>query len=486
MVEKLQRKLGFWSCLSIGVGLIVATSTLVSLGQGMGIAGKGFVIAMITAWVLQHFSAQSYSELSCMLPSAGGIHSYTRVAMGALPAMVATLSGFLIPNMLAAPTELAVAGNIISGSFFSSVNPVYWGLILLTGMVVLNLLGVDIFAKFQIFFTVVMMVSMSVLGIIGLLHLGHSAPVLPEVSFNPMGWKVFGLTALAIWLYIGIEFVAPMAEEVINPNKNIPKAMAIGLLFIFIVNLLYGFTSLKYVPMEELASSNAPHILVAKAILGKPGAITISVISIFASLSTLNTVIGVVPRILYGMGVNKELPRFFGMIHKSFKTPHYGIIFIGSMIAIGYAGGIAHASNLVVFIMAACCSWLVTYIIAHINVIILRLRYPKVNRPYKSPFFPVPQILGIVGMTYSILHIAPLPEMAPQIYTIAGLLVAAAVLYAVIWLKFVHPAPMFKPLTFEEVQKEWNSDTAEVFEEDDEFTLKPAYERVKNTKGKQL
>lgn len=450
MSKELQKKLGFWSCFSVGVGLVVASSTLVSLGQGMGIAGAGFVIAMLSAWILQHFSAQSYSELSCMMPTAGGIRSYTRVAMGALPAIVATISGFLIPNILAGPTELAVAGTVITENFVSFGSPTFWGLAILVILMITNLIGVDVFAKFQMFFTITMMVSLSVLGIIGLMEFGLTPPDLPAMEFNPMGWDVLGLTALAVWLYIGIEFVAPLAEETINPNKNIPKAMTVGLIVIFGVNLLYGFASLKYVPMADLASSNAPHLLVANAILGKSGTTWIAIVSILASASSINTVVGVVPRMLYGMGLNGELPKFFGTIHRKFKTPFTGVIFMSVLIGAFFAGGIAEADSLIVYILAACCSWFITYIIAHIDVIILRIRYPKADRPYKTPLFPIPQIIGSLGMLYCIIHISPMPEMSSDIYTIAGALVGLSVVYGIVWLKFVKKTPLFKPIPIEQ------------------------------------
>ncbi|MDR2775407.1 MAG: APC family permease [Tannerella sp.] len=457
--QELKKKLGFWSCLSVGVGLVVASSTLITLGQGAGIAGAGFIIAMFCAWVLQHFSAQSYAELACMMPSAGGIRSYTRVAMGALPAVVATISGFVIPNLLAAPTELAVASTMLSENFTSIFPPIFWGVMLLVIIMATNIIGIDIFAKFQIVFTVTMMVILTALGVIGLMGLGRVAPTLPEMPFNPMGWDVLGLTAMAVWLYIGIEYVCPLAEETVNPGKNLPRAMIIGLLLIFGVNIIYMFASLKYVPMGDLFSSNTPHLLVAEAILGKEGLQLFAIVSISASLSTLNTVIGVVPRILYGMGINRELPRFFGYIHKNFRTPVYGILFMCAATALFFVGGVAEAENLIIFIMAACCSWFLCYIIAHVNVIILRKRYPDVKRPYRTTFYPVPQIVGIIGMVYCILHIAPLPELAAPIYKIAGAMLLMAAAYAVLWLKYVTRTKLFSPLSMDEARQEWDLET---------------------------
>ncbi|MCW8994926.1 MAG: hypothetical protein OQK77_03840, partial [Psychromonas sp.] len=95
------------------------------------------------------------------------------------------------------------------------------------------------------------------------------------------------------------------------------------------------------------------------------------------------------------------------------------------------------------------------YIIAHLNVIILRVRYPKLHRPYKSRFYPVPQILGTLGIGYSIVNIAPDPAMKEPIFTLVGIMVVLAISYGVIWLKFVVKQPLFKPLSMREAQAEW-------------------------------
>lgn len=456
----LKRTLGFWSCLSISMGLVVASSTLVTLGQGVGIAGLGFVIAMLIAWLLQHFSAQSFGELACMMPHAGGIRSYTRVALGALPAMVATIAGYVIPNFFAAPAELAVAGAVVSSTFMPSVPPVVIGGVLFAGLVVLNILGVDIFGKAQILFTTVMMIAIGGLGILGLAEVGN-APVagISELPFNPMGWGVVSLTALAIWLYIGIEFVTPMAQEVRNPEKHIPRAMTMGLLIIFGINLLYGLASVKYVAGDILAGSMSPHADVAAALLGRPGLVIITIVSLFATASTVNTVIAVVPRMLYGMAANKEVPRFFGRLHPRFRTPWIGILVFSGVIGAFFFGGIANAQNITVYLLAAVSSWLLAYIIAHVDVIVLRLRYPNLKRSYKTPLFPIPQILGSAGMIFAFIQIFPVPEIRRQIFLWSGTFLAAAIVYSIIWIKVVMKEPLFKPTPIDGAIRDWAAET---------------------------
>lgn len=467
-MDTFKRSLGFISCLSISMGLVVASSTLVTLGQGMGIAGTGFVIAMFCAWILQHFSAQSFAELSCMMPHAGGLRSYTRVALGALPAMVATIAGYLIPNFFAAPAELAIAGSVVSATFLPTVSPVLIGGILLFILVLLNILGVDIFAKSQITFTMVMMIAIAGLGLVGLT--GIAAPAsfqIGEMPFNPMGWEVLSLTALAIWLYIGIEFVTPMAQEVKNPEKHIPIAMTIGLLIIFGINLLYGLASLRYVGLDELAESISPHILVAEAVLGTPGLIIISLVSIFATASTINTVIAVVPRMLYGMAANKELPAIFGKLHPKFRTPWIGILGLSGVIAAFYFGGIAETQNILVFLLAAVSSWLLAYIVAHIDVIVLRVRYPQFKRSYRTPFFPVPQILGSIGMLFAFINIFPEPDIRNEIFLWSGTFLAGTVIYSIIWIKLVMKEKLFQPTPILDAIREWDLEAASVSDEEE-------------------
>lgn len=450
MGSELKKTLGFWSCFAVGVGLVVASSTLVTLGQGMGMAGAGFIFAMLAAWFLQLFSAQSFAELSCSIPKSGSLSTYARIAVGPLIGMVSLLTGYILMSMATVPAELAVAGAVFNGVFAPGFSPSLFALILLVILTIPNLIGVDMFAKLQLVLTSVMIISMSVLGIIGLLGMGNPVPDMPKVAFNPMGWGVLGLTALAIWLYIGIEFVTPFVEEIKSPEKNIPRSMVLGLVVIIGVNLLYGFASIRYLPLDALAESDSPHIIVAEAILGKTGMIWIGIVSIAATASSVNTFLGVIPRMLYGMAQAGEMPKIFSKIHPKFRTPWMGILFTAIVYAALLMVGIAGIEQILILIMSACTCWLLAYVLAHVIVIILRKRYPELKRPYKTPLFPIPQVLGSLGMLYAIWQIYPEPVTKMTIYIYAIVMIVIAVVYSVIWLKFVKKVPLFKPVTLAE------------------------------------
>jgi amino acid transporter len=441
-----QSKLGFWACFAVAVGLVVASSTLVTLGQGMGMSGQGFILAMIAAWLLQLFSAQSFAELTTSLPKSGSINVYARIALGPAAGIVAILAGYVYMSFLTVPAELAVAGAVCNTVFTSDVSPMVFALILLGVFTVANLLGIDVFAKLQMVLTTVMLVSMSLLGIVGLMNWGNPAPTTVAAPFNPMGWAVLGLTALAVWLYIGIEFVCPLVEEVDQPARNIPTAMVIGLVVIFVVNILYGFASLKYVALDALASSDAPHIIAAQAILGRGGEIWIGIVSIFATASSVNTFVAVIPRMLYSMAHEGEAPRIFGLTHPRLRTPWFGILVVTAIYALLLLLGIAGIEKIMILIMSAAACWLLVYMLTHIIVIVMRNRYPKLRRPYKTPFYPWPQLIGSLGVVYAIWEIWPDLVTKLEIYTYAGAALLIAILYAVFWVKLKMRKKLFTPV----------------------------------------
>jgi amino acid transporter len=102
-------------------------------------------------------------------------------------------------------------------------------------------------------------------------------------------------------------------------------------------------------------------------------------------------------------------------------------------------------------LIAAALAWLLAYIIIHVDVIVLRLRYPDLARPFRTPFYPLPQVIGIVGMLYAVWHASPSPELTLQIFTSAGVVLGIVSLIAVLWIKLVMRKPLFTPEPIEKV-----------------------------------
>jgi amino acid transporter len=413
------------------------------LGQGMGIAGQGFIYAMVAALILNLIVAFSFAELSGIIPSAGGINHYTLPTMGPFVGMVAAISGYVLVSIFAGSAESAIAGLIFSEVFAPWMNPTLFSLIVVALLVLINIKGVKLFGQVQLVLTALMIGSLLILGVIGVTGMGGGEPLTTFLEFNPMGMGVFALTALAFWLFVGVEFVCPMAEEIKKPKIYIPLAMIIALSIIFIVKILYGFASIRYVPMEILANSYSPHVDTAGAMLGRTGQIWIAIVSILATVSTVNTLLAAIPRMLYGMAQNKQLPAFFGNLSR-WSTPYVAIVFQGIMFCIFLLTGIASVEAIMVLILAGAFCWFITYIIAHLNVIILRYKYPEVQRSFKSPLGIVPQIIGILGMLYMMIEIFPDPVLKAEIYRTAFIFLGLTIAFSAYWVKVVMKKDLFE------------------------------------------
>ena len=100
---------------------------------------------------------------------------------------------------------------------------------------------------------------------------------------------------------------------------------------------------------------------------------------------------------------------------------------------------------MLVLVIAATTSYLIAYIIANINVIVLRKRMPDHARPYRSPFFPIPQVIAIVAMVYVALNNSPSPEMTQTVYSITGGMLVVVSVLAALWVKFKMKRGLFEP-----------------------------------------
>ncbi|OPY80932.1 MAG: putative amino acid permease YhdG [Syntrophorhabdus sp. PtaU1.Bin058] len=453
-MELEKNRLGFPSLFAVSIGIVVASTTLVSLGQGMGIGGYAFIVSMVIAFILMMFQAFTFSELAIMLPKAGSISAYTEVAMGHFPAIISTIAGYIIVQLLAAPAELSVAAIVVDKVFFPDIDisPLYSASMMLCLFMTFNLLGVDVFANFQMIFTGVMIFTIAFIGIGGLVGPGVAglSNVTPAMGFG----DIFALAALGIWLFIGTEFICPLAEEAKHPQRDIPLAMIFGLIVILLLKILYGVASFRYMPLDKLAASPIPHVEVAKAIFGKAGMVWVGLASFCATASTVNTLLAAVPRMLYGMAHMGQVPKVFAWIHPKFKTPWVGIILLACGMFVQILTGISTTETIVVFIVASAFSWLLAYIIAHLDLIILRFRYKDLPRPWKTPGYPVPQVLGILGTIYIMLNIFPDPVVKARIYKYALCFIAGAAVYALLWCWLKMKKGLFKPVPLEKALEE--------------------------------
>lgn len=436
------KKLGFFSLFSVAIGIVIAQTGMLPLLQTAAITESGFFIALGCAYLLGVTYIFSFSELSLMFPRSGGLATYTEAAIGNVPAIVAVFSAYIIPPMLGIAAEIFLLDTVINQLYPGVFPDMAVGFATLILFATLNYFGVDVFSKIQ---NVIVIVMVAVIAILACTSLSTSVPVVTSTvpsTFNPMGTAVFSMIALAIWCMIGTEFTTFMIEDAKNPKQNIPRAMLCGITVIFLLYLGVGYGALKILGSEKILASSTPHILFMLSVFGESSKAIVAAIAVTATASCVNTVMASMPNMLYGMAKNRQvLPQFSKL--SRYNSPWVGILFMTLAIGTPLSLMKSHMGTITTLLISASVSWFLAYAISHINVIVLRIKQPNLPRPFKTPLYPIPQVLGVLGFAYISLNCSPSPDMTQQVYMIAGGLLLAVTLIAVFWVKFYMKDKLF-------------------------------------------
>lgn len=446
-----EKKLGLGSVISTSVGLVIATSCLVSLGQGAGEVGIVFIGAMVVACLLNMTTIGSLSELNALMPNiTGGLAQYTLACMGPVPTIVSMVGGYLICNILSTGVEASIFAYAMSEVIPLPIPSIVYTAVMMIVVMATNLIGVDMFAKVQDLVAFLLVGSMVLMGLIGIFKLGTGTVVSQPANMASSPSEVISMTAIAFWLFIGAEFAIPISSQVKNAKKNVPLGMALGLIVILIMQAIMVLGFYHYTPWNELANSAAPHMLYGELLLGKAGKIWMAFVAALAVISTQNSGVNGLAYIGQGMAKMNMLPQIFAKTNKR-GVPYIGVILISiSMFIFAYISD--GSSDMIEFlILVGSVFWMITYIFAHIDVLILRKKLPRAPRSFKVPCGPLFPLIGIIGTSYMIFYISTDPHERLMIWLITGVTLIVLGIYAFFWTNYKMKMPVFKAVPIEKV-----------------------------------
>ena len=353
------RRLGLFSATMAVMGGIIGSG--VFLGPQIVAARVGSAGLTLVAWVVGGVIALAgafcFGELGARRPRAGGGYVYLREAFGSLPAF---LYGWALLLVIATGATAAVAVTFASYSVALLGLPLQATIPLAIGAIVLlcgvNYVGVKPAAVTQNVFTILKLAAVAVLIIAGLLLTPSTAlhrP--PPPSTAPEGMWGVGVALGAalvpvLFAYGGWQQTNFIAEEIIAPERNLPRALVLGVAGVVAVYLLANVAYLRVLGAGGLAASTAPAADLMGGVLGPAGRRLISAGIALSTFGFLNLVILVTPRVFQAMAADGVFLPWLARLHSVYRTPAGAIAFMGAWsIVLALSGTYAQLLDYVVF-----------------------------------------------------------------------------------------------------------------------------------------
>jgi ethanolamine permease len=398
----LKRYARVWSLWALGVGAVISGDFF---GWNFGLAAGGFggmLVATLLITIMYLGLCYSIAEMSPALPHTGGAYSFARSAMGPWGGYVTGLAENI--EYILTPAVIVVGIGDYLGAIMGTPEawePLWW-LVAYGIFVGLNIAGTEITFKFTLLITVVALAILGVFYLGAFAHLDFSRYALdmpPEpgaTHWLPKGWAgLLGALPFAIWFYLGIEQLPLAAEESHDPARDMPRGLIYGLLTLIVCSLLTLVVSASIAPgARALGASNEPLFEGFKTIFGAGiGARVLALIAVAGLVASFHSIIFAYGRQIYSLSRAGYFPRWLSYTHGERKTPHVALIVgaaMGYVVALTiHSLGPKHPVGAVLLNMAVFGAVL-AYALQMVSFILLRLRMPRLERPYVSP-------LGIPG-----------------------------------------------------------------------------------------
>lgn len=373
----------------LGAGGTIAAEIFVLTGHAAGMVGPAVVLALLAGGLLSYSIALNYSELATTYPETGGALTYVREAWG--PGLLPFLVGSLDCLSSTFYSALSAVGFAYSLQvFIPSLAIIPTAFAVIGVFTVLNILGVSKVGNTQIILGGILLLLLGAYIVLGLILPGgfrwEVFAAGGTIFIYRGGWanltKILATIALVYNSYVGFEVIADDAEEVQNPNRNIPLGILISLTLCTLVYVLVAVVTVGTIPWQELAGSETALTDAARRFLPGWGAPIMAIAGMLATLTSVNTAMLSATREAFTMSRDGAWPRFMSRLGR-FKTPYVAILVIGAIICfvavIGLVDFLSYISS---------SGYLFVLFWASLAMIRLRKLHPDLKRPFKVPLVP--------------------------------------------------------------------------------------------------
>ncbi|GAB3998521.1 APC family permease [Nocardioides marmoraquaticus] len=389
------------------LGDVLGSGIYVLIGSVAAAVGGAFFLAFAVGVTIATVTGMAYAELATKYPRAAGAALYINKAFGNR-----TLT-FLVTVLFLA-SSFAAAGSLATGfaSYFAEV----WAappilvvsLVFIALLAVVNYIGITESVVANMVMTFVEVAGLVIVMAIGVIVVSRGdADFAVLGDFSAEGNPIFAIIAgvsLAFFAMTGFENAANVAEEVVDPARNFPRALIGGMAGAGIFYVLVSIAAALTVPVGTLAESDAALLTVVESgVLPLPVGVVSIVFAIIAMTAITNTTLVAIvtqPRVLYGMAREDVVPAVFGTVHPTRRSPVVGLVFSAAvvMILLSISQGLKSA-GLDIDVVARLASVTVVLLLIIYTMVIVacfKLGGTDVNTEhYRAPRWLL--VLGVVG-----------------------------------------------------------------------------------------
>jgi basic amino acid/polyamine antiporter, APA family len=430
----LPRRIGLWSAVAIVVGSTIGSGIFrTPAGVADRIPGP---LPLLGVWVVAGIfalcGALTLAEVASALPRTGGFYAFLRDGWGRLPgflfgwaqlvmvraaalgAIAITFAEYFLRvlgfNPSVAPYDqyanyIAAIAIIVTATF--NIVGVRWGTL------VTNLTTIGKFAGLVFVILVALALGLPQTG-------GNYTPAVPAGSFAV---GAFGLALVStLWAYDGWGDLSYVAGEVKDPQRNLPRALIGGTLAVMVVYLLANLAYLAVLPIEEIRRSPLVAADAAQAVIGRPGAVIVSLTVMVSTFGTLSAVLLTTPRVLFAMADDGLLFRPVAAVHPRYETPFVAIGLVATLGAI-FVLFFPFEQLADTFVTAM----IPFYALAVASVFVLRRR--GAVSAYRTPGYPIVPLLFIGSVLFLMVNGLLAPEARRSTAVIFGVILAGIPVY---------------------------------------------------------
>lgn len=440
---ELSRELTLFHVTMMGLGMMIGAGVFIGIGNAIGIAGPGgLLLTFALNGLIAMFTAMSYAELSSAIPRAGGAYNFARIGFGRGPAFLggwmewfaSSVAGSLYAYTLAIYTLRCLVEWGVMGAVSGLPGMGWFGLLAEPGaartmaervvasavaliFLHVNMRGASETGKIGAVFTLGQTLFLIVVGIIGVVVALFDPSRLSNFTpFMPNGWGrllvTMGFTYVA---FEGYEVIAQAGDEVIDPKKNLPKAMLLSVLIVTVTYVLVSFAAVVAVKAgSDGVGDTAPWEWIGAfgpegfgAAVGRLipvpwlSNLILTLAVLFAATSALNATIYSATRASFAMGRDRMLPPFFARISPRRRSPWVALLFTGGLV-------ISMALFLPILEVASCASIMFLFLFLLVNLCAIKIRRnmgDELEYGYRMPLFPLFPVLAILFQLFMAYHL---------------------------------------------------------------------------------